>query len=220
MRSKEDVSRTEVTPGSVSMTGVTLRSAVKWTYGVRDDQVSGPGWLGTERYDIVAKAGGPTPVPELRLMLQALLADRFGLALHRETKERPVFVIAVGEDGPKLTPAAETGPSKLKVVDGALLFEHYTLAELADRLSAAPFGLGRPVLDRTGIAGVYDVSVPIPGGIAEMKLAAERASLANESEDPSPYFAAFRKAGLKLEAKKEPVEVLVIDRAEKVPKAN
>jgi len=67
---------------------------------------------------------------------------------------------------------------------------------------------------------VYDVTVHAAGSIVEMKMAAEHAALANDPADPSPYFAAFREAGLKLEAKKEPVEVLVIDRAEKVPKAN
>ena len=80
--------------------------------------------------------------------------------------------------------------------------------------------LGRPVLDRTEIAGAYDLSVPVAGGIREMKLAAERASLANEAEDISPYVVALRKAGLKLEAEKAPVDVLVIDRADKAPKAN
>lgn len=216
----EGAGRIDATPGSVSMLGATLRSAVKWAYGVRDDQVAGPAWLATERYDIVAKAAGPTPLPDLRLMMQALLADRFSLALHRDTRELPVFAIVVGPDGPKLTPSAEAGPGKLKVVDGVLLFQHYTLPELADRLSVAPFGLPRPVVDRTGIAGVYDVTVHVAGTIGEMKMAAERAALANDPADPSPYFTAFREAGLKLEAKKEPVEVLVIDRAEKVPKAN
>ena len=87
----------DITPGGVLMGGVTLRDCVKWAYGVRDDQVLGPAWIGTERYDIAAKAGGTTPVPGLRLMLRALLADRFGLALHHETRERPVFVMVVGE---------------------------------------------------------------------------------------------------------------------------
>ena len=213
----DDAGRTDITPGSVSMIGVTLRSCVKWAYGVRDDQVSGPAWLATERYDIVAQAGGATPVAELRLMLQGLLADRFGLALHRETRERSVLVIVAEENGPKLAPAAETGPGKPRVVDGTLVFEHYTLPELAERLSMT---LGRLVLDRSGIAGRYDLSVPIAGGIVEMKMAAERANLANEAADPSPYVAAFRKAGLKLEATRAAVEVLVIDHAEKAPKAN
>ena len=207
----------DITPGSVLMGGVTLRDCVTWAYGVRDDQVLGLAWIGTERYDIAGKAGGPTPLPELRLMLRALLTDRFGLALHHETRERPVFVMVVGENGPRLTPASGIGPGTLKVADASLLFQHYTLAELAERLSVR---LGRPVLDRTEIAGAYDLSVPLAGGIREMKVAAERASLSNEAEDPSPYVAALRKAGLKLESEKTAVDVLVIDRADKAPKAN
>ena len=213
----DDAGHVEITPGGVSLTGVTLRACVKWAYGVRDDQVLGPAWTGTERYDIAAKAGAPTPVPELRLMLRTLLADRFGLTLHHETREHPVFVLLVGGNGPKLTPSPAAGPGKLKIVDSSLLFQHYTLAEFAERLSVT---LGRPVLDRTGIAGVFDISVSIASGVGEMKLAAERARLANEPEDASRYLAALRQAGLKLESEKAPVEVLVIDHAERAPKAN
>ena len=175
----------------------------------------GAAWLGTERYDIIAKAGGPAPVPQLRLMLQALLADRFGLLLHHESKERSVLIIGVGENGPNLTAATESGSGEMKVVDGSLLFEHYTLAEIAERLSAT---LGRPVDGQE--SWVFNLSVPVAGGIGEMKIAAERESRGHEPNDPSPYVAAFRKVGLKLEGRKTPVDVIVIDRAEKVPKAN
>ena len=208
---RDDAGHAEAAPGSVSMIGVTLLSCVRWAYGVRDDQVSGPAWLGTARYDIVAKAAGPTPIPELRVMMQALLADRFGMALHHESRTREVLVIGVGENGPKFPPAAETGPAKLKVVDGNLLFAHFTPAELADRLSVA---LGRPVLDRTGIAEAFDMLVPVSGGVDELKIAAERADLANEAKDPSPYVAALRKVGLKLETRKIPVDVSLTARRE------
>lgn len=213
----DDAGHTSVTPGSVSMVGITLRASVEWAYGVSGGQVSGPAWLGMERYDIVAKDSGAVPVPEMRLKMQALLADRFGLVLHHESKERPVFVIAIGDNGPKLTRATETGTAEMKVVDDALMFEHFTLAEIAERLSVT---LRRPVLDWTGIAGVFNVKIPAAGGLVEMKMAAEQAGLANEPIDASPYSAAFRRLGLRLEAKKAPVDVIVIDHAERVPKAN
>ena len=213
----DDAAHTVVTPGGVSMFGITLQASVEWAYGIGDEQVSGPAWLGTERYDIVAKAGDAVPVPELRLMMQALLADRFGLVLHHESKERAVFVIAVGEKGPKLARATEAGTAEMKVVDDSLVFDHFTLAEIAERLSVT---LGRPVLDWTGIAGEFNVSVPVAGGLVDMKMAAEQAALANLAVDASPYSSAFRRVGLKLEAKKAPVDVIVIDHAERVPKAN
>jgi uncharacterized protein (TIGR03435 family) len=216
----EGMGRVDVTPGSVTMLGASLRAAVAWSYAVREDQVSGPDWIGVTRFDFIGKAANAVPVADLRKMMQALLADRFALALHRENKERQVFAITVGPDGPKLTPATEPGSPKLKVSDGVLVFQHYTLPELADRLSGGAFGLSRPVLDRTGIAGAYDLSVQTGANTKEMKMAAERTAQGNELPDFSPYVAAFREAGLKLESRKEPMENLVIDHAEKSPKAN
>jgi uncharacterized protein (TIGR03435 family) len=216
----EMASRTEITPGSVTMMGTSLRSTVAWAYGVREDQVAGPDWIGAGRYDVIAKAAGPSPVSDLKLMMQALLAERFALALHRAGKEGQVFAITVAPDGPKLTLSAGPGPAKVAVSNSVIIFQHYTLPELADRLSAGPFSLSKPVVDRTGIAGAYDLTVHTGANMDEMNMTAERVALGKDLPDYSPYFTAFREAGLKLEARKEAVETLVIDRAERTPKAN
>ena len=78
-----------------------LKSAIRWAYHVMDAQVVGPDWLANERYDIMAKAAGPAPEAELRVMLQALLAERFKLAVHRQTKEMSAYALTVGKNGPK-----------------------------------------------------------------------------------------------------------------------
>jgi len=90
-------------PGNLTMSNVRLRAMIKWAYDVKDYQISGPSWLGLPgwlggdlaRYEVLAKAPAETPVATLRLMLQKLLADRFKLALHRETREVPAYALTV-----------------------------------------------------------------------------------------------------------------------------
>src|SRR5260370_32828399 len=72
------------TPGSITMRNASMKSCIQWAYDVKSFQVTGPGWLETERYDVAAKAADPAPEAQLRLMLQTLLADRFKVTLHRE----------------------------------------------------------------------------------------------------------------------------------------
>src|SRR5262245_27511500 len=82
----------EVGPGSLTLRNIRLSSCIKWAYRVFEYQIAGPGWLTTERFDIVAKAEGPAEEQELRLMLRGLLAERFKLAFHRQTKEMSAYV--------------------------------------------------------------------------------------------------------------------------------
>jgi uncharacterized protein (TIGR03435 family) len=88
--------------GSLNMRNVSLSAAIRWAYEVKDFQVSAPGWLETERYDIVAKVAGPAMSAQLRLMLRTLLTERFQLKLHSETKELPIYALTVAKGGPKL----------------------------------------------------------------------------------------------------------------------
>jgi uncharacterized protein (TIGR03435 family) len=87
-------------PDTLTMANVSLASAIKWAYSLHDYQVAGPAWLNDERYDIRAKASGPTPDDQLRLMLRTLLADRFKLTSHRQTKDLPVYALLVAKNGP------------------------------------------------------------------------------------------------------------------------
>src|SRR5580693_5387390 len=83
---REDV---DTAPGRLTMRNVSLSSCIRWAYGVHWSQVSGPDWLGTERFDIAAKAAGPASEDQLKVMLQTLLGDRFKLTLHRDSKVVP-----------------------------------------------------------------------------------------------------------------------------------
>src|ERR1700693_3137827 len=76
-------------PGSLRVQNSTLSQCIQWAYSVQEYQVSGPSWMGSERFDIIAKAAGPAPNEQLRLMLQTLLKERFKLTFHRESKQLP-----------------------------------------------------------------------------------------------------------------------------------
>jgi uncharacterized protein (TIGR03435 family) len=89
-------------PGRVNYTNVTLKNVLMRAYNVKGYQISGPGWLDSERYDIVAKVPDGVPKEQIPAMLQNLLAERFRMAVHRETKEQPVYALVVGKGGPKL----------------------------------------------------------------------------------------------------------------------
>ena len=189
-------------PTSLTLVNAGLSFCIHWAYGVRFYQVSGPGWMTGERYDIQAKTGHPASEEQLRLMLQALLAERFALALHRETKTLPVYELVAGKRAPKLRRARADENSSLRVIDGDFVFEHTSMPEFAEKLSDFA-GVDRPVLDKTGIAGTFDFTLRY----------AARAIVEGDSSYLFP--AVENQLGLKLEAHKGPLEILVIDRAER-----
>ena len=207
----------EISPGTLSMRNVNLRTCLRWAYGVEDFQIAAPNWFNVERYDVIAKASGPASKEQLRLMLRALLAERFKLALHHETKELSVYALLVERSGSKLQPSKSEVPSSMRPNGGALEFRHMSMPDLAERLQARPFGMDRAVIDKTGLPGRYDFSMKLANSDAELKGSLER----GESEhDLSLFTNPLRQLGLKLSPQKGPVEMLVIDSAEKVPLAN
>ncbi len=200
-------------PGSLTMRNVSLSSCIRWAYNVKQFQVSGPAWLESERYDVLAKASDPAATDQLRLMLRTLLADRFKLTLHREEKIMPTYALVVAKNGPKFHQSEGEGKSSLKGSKAVVTAEKTSMAQLADLL-AQP--LRCPITDMTGLEGLYDFSVDLTSYIpAEFK-----------SGDPPPDIIGIAMSalqdqlGLKLEAKKAPVEFLIIDHAEKVPTEN
>jgi len=207
------------TPGSTSRSGgqlvfenESLRECIAIAYGIASDReyaLVGPAWMSTERYDIVAKVPAETPRPQVLLMLQALLADRFQLRLRRENKELRVYVLTVARTGPKLK--AVSGPEdSFTFGPGHISVKAESMDGLADRLSRPMFGLGAPVVNSTGLAGVFDFTLDWTPD----NMQADAAAL------PSILAAIQDQLGLKLEASKRRVEVLVVDRVERVPTAN
>jgi len=199
------------------MRNVTLRSAIQWAYDVRDFQIAGTAALPSSRYDITAKAAGPVPAGQLRLMLQSLVAARFQLALHRETKDLPVYALHTTNRETKLQPATSDAPATMRPAGGSLEFRNMSMAEFADRLPARPFSFDRPVIDKTGLAGKFDFSMKLADGIVELKREMERRDL---DHDTSVFTAPLHELGLRLQPEKANLEILVIDRVAKVPRAN
>jgi uncharacterized protein (TIGR03435 family) len=205
-----------VNPGGVSMRNVSLRFCVQWAYELKPFQLGTPGWMESDRYDIVAKSAGPVAVEQLRRMMQALLAERFKLTLHHETKEMSMYALVAGKK-PKLQPAKGEGPGVMKPNGGALEFRNMTMGELAERLPARPFGIGRPVVDQTELPGRYDFDWKLADNMVELKSNLEKRELEG---DTSMFATALSSLGLKLETQKGPVDTVVVDHAEKVPVEN
>jgi uncharacterized protein (TIGR03435 family) len=193
--------------GSIRYINVTVRACVRKAYGLRVFPLSQPGDpLATERYDIIAKAAGDASEAQTMQMLQALLEERFKLSVHRETKELPVYALVVGKKGPKFHEVKDDGSgAEIGGGDGHQIKAHHVSMKL---LAGALQGyVGDPVLDETGLTGLYDLNLDFT--LDE-----------NFSAEGSRIFEAVQEQlGLKLEARKGPVEVIVIDHVEK-PSAN
>jgi uncharacterized protein (TIGR03435 family) len=198
-----------VEPNGVTMRGVSLMSCIRWAFEVSAAQVSGPEWLRSEHFDIAAKAAGPGSDAELRRMFQGLLADRFKLAFHRETKQMAVYNLLEAKGGIKCKSEEGGGETVLTGRGGIATIQRANISLIADLLSDV---VGQPVINRTGLKGRFtctadprpyapDPSQPIDAVSMIMTLLQEQ-------------------FGLKLEAKKEPVEMVVIDHVEKTPTAN
>jgi len=217
---KEGSERDKITisPTSLIMWNVTLQTCLRWAYDIRDYQITGPGWLTSEHYDISAKTSEDTDVPQMRRMLQRLLTERFRMSVHYEAKELPVYVMTVKRKD-KLKPATGPGPGTARPVGGAFEFRNFSMAELADRLATRPFKVDRLVLDRTGLEGLYDFKVELAGDLIGLKHALEGIELGSPGA-PSMLPILQDQLGLAFKSQKAPVDSLTIDHAEKVPSGN
>ena len=193
--------------GGIVLTNVNLRSLVIMAYQIQPFQLAGgPSWLRPRRFDIAAKAPAGARKDQTWAMLQTLLADRFHLAVHRETKEMPIFELVVAKGGLKIQPA-HRAPSEAD--DSIITFAGRYKASMAQMsgLALVLSGmLGHRVVDRTNLDGRYDFQL-------------EFARDESDSSRPSIYGALQDQLGLKLEPSKGAVDMIVIDRAE-LPSGN
>ena len=204
--------------GLVTMENVSLTKIILNAYGIPDDRrymLDGPGWLGTESFDVQARFPANTPTPQVRQMLQALLAQRFGLALHRETRQLPIYSLVVAKSGPKIH-AVVAGQAGTSAGPGRLEATKITMQKLADLL--ARFA-GTPVTNATGLDGVYDFVLEWSPD-ETLKMPAADGTPAPGNGGPSIFTALEEQLGLKLAGGKGPVEILVVDHVEKVPTGN
>jgi uncharacterized protein (TIGR03435 family) len=205
-------------PGRITITNFSLRAMVRYAYDVQENQISGgPAWFDSDRWDIAAIAGREITEDERRLMLQTFLGDRFKMTIRHEMKEMPVYALVVAKGGSKLTPGTAGNPERVELsVSGAGLNQMRgqsvsvsTMAKLLTRPT------GRIVINRTGIAGSFDYQlewVPDPANMPMINGAKPDGSNLNAA---SIFTAVQEQLGLRLEATKGPVEILVIERAEK-----
>lgn len=177
-------------PGLIRFTDISLRALIIRAYHVQNSQVSGPSWMDTRRFDVIAKVPDGATKEDAQIMLQNLLADRFKLKLHKESKETRIYELVVAKGGVKMkevaqpaaTPAEAVGALPPRSKDGLLSTPHgqlgiqgmangrmrmrgdaVTMARLTDFLGMV---LGRKVIDKTGLTGAYDVTVDFsPAGM-------------------------------------------------------
>jgi uncharacterized protein (TIGR03435 family) len=191
-----------------------LKMLMTFAYDVRPHQISGgASWIDSEGFDIVAKADAADPtIEQFRGMMQKLLADRFQLTFHRETKEMPVYALVLAKNGPKLR-VSDKDETTIQGGRGLVTYQKCSMAFFAQNLSPR---LGRTVLDRTGLKGEFDFTLEatIEDEIRK-RVEAGEASSSSEPVGPTIFTALQEQLGLKLESTKGPVEILVIDRAQK-----
>ena len=233
----------QAVPGRLRMTNLTLRRLILNAYGVQDYQLLGdPAWLASEHYDIQATAAGTASVQQMEgPMLQVLLEERFKLALHRETRQLPVYELVAAKGGPKLqtskegscTPYLQDSPPPPAAAPGqpnrnycglhltvsglnrALDGKGVTVAAFAASLSRNyTSDLGRTVIERTGLTGTFDVHLTW-SNLALASAATPGAATPLDLAGPSLFTALQDQLGLRIESAKGPVEVLVIDHIEK-----
>jgi uncharacterized protein (TIGR03435 family) len=252
-------------PGRVHYPSITIKNLLTIAYDVKDYQIAGPGFLYTELFEVQATMPPETTEKQFHIMLQNLLAERFKMTVHRETKDLPMYSLVVAKNGPKMKESPEisaeeetkdpapppllsglkmgpdgfpippllsggrAGMSMMRTPFGSrLTAQRRTTHDLAERLSLL---LSKPVTDATELKANYDFTLtfsmegladrlptlaPPPGGEGgrgprEMP----------DVEPPQNLFSAIQsQLGLKLEPKKGPVDLIVVDHAEKTPTEN
>ena len=196
--------------GRLDAHNVTLKRCILGAYGVGPHEVSGgPSWLDTDHFDILAKADKPiNDDAVLMVMLRDLLAERFQLAVQRETRTMPAYVLGVGKNGPKLEKAA-AGESATNTTSNnrsvSIDARHTDLDSFARTLSRQ---MSLPVVNQTGLPGIFNFKLhwtPDDAGPAP----------AGDTDVPSIFTAVQEQLGLRLRSAKAPVTILIIAHAER-----
>jgi len=206
--------------GSITYLNITLGEFITMAYGIKHYQLSAPSWIvdwgSSDRYDVVAKAAGPASKEDIQKMLGPLLAERFHLLIHRETQELPVYALVVARKGPKFKPGDGGALSMAPADDGGFHYKNYTMEALAESLSLMT-SMGRPVIDRTGLKGTYSFDANIYNLTKGMSAAEWRDA---QVKSDAIFSTLPDQLGLKLEAQKAPIEIIVVEHADKVPVDN
>jgi uncharacterized protein (TIGR03435 family) len=196
------------TPAAVRIENLTLRALLRIGYGVMDELISGPGWLNEATFNITAKPPAGYQQAQLPVLVRNLLADRFGLVVHREKRDVAGFALRVNDGGHRLV-AATGQRSFLTGRDGLISGNGRSLAEIVPILAEK---VRAPVVNETGLSGAFDIKLAwtpqLNAGI-------------NPGEPDISLFTALREQlGLRLESVRVPVDAVVVDRIARVPTEN
>jgi uncharacterized protein (TIGR03435 family) len=205
-------------PVMMRWTSTPLRVLVQQAYGLRSYQIVGwPSSLDSDKYNIDAKTESPTTTKQKYEMLQTLIVERFGLKFHREMRDLQGYSLVVGKNGPKLREVREgevgSSPAGTTIQRGLVIGHQVRMMDWVGLFSGE---LGCPFEDNTGLTGRYDFKL-------EWSPDERQPNSFGEPGDPSgpSIFAAVQdQLGLKLEAKKFPVEMFIVDHVDKTPTAN
>lgn len=227
-------------PERVRYRSMTLQTLLVNAYGLPVSQITGPAWIESERYDIVAKVPPGTTKEQVNVMLQSLVTDRFALRIHRETRELPVYELVAGKGASKMkahvedpgAPGTAAGELKLDTngrpmpppgeMIGILLPPgRWSFAATKQKIGGTSSSLvnllarelGRPVIDKTGLTGEYDWSL-------EFRDTRPVRQSPGDPDAPEISVAVEEQLGLKLESRKGPVELLVVDSGNRTPSEN
>jgi uncharacterized protein (TIGR03435 family) len=183
----------------INYPGVTLKSVLAQAYGVPLQQIAGPKWIGEERFDIVATLPVGATSSKVPVMLQHLLAQRFAVTVHEENKPTKFFALVPAKGGVKMKPVEKPEISAtVDLVSDSIELRAYTMSRFAKFLSDS---MGHPVVDETGIAGVYDITLYLT--MSDIRTARIRI--------------AIRQLGLEFEDRAGTVKSLIVDSADKIP---
>ena len=220
-RSSDGISFFQILPsGRVAVSNSNVKAIIEFAYDIRDDQLSGgPGWISSDSYDIEAAIADFHPDPgehQIRQMFQNLLKDRFGLQISHRSKTLPVYELEVGRNGPKILKSTSNSRFGGRTASGEMTFGAVTLSAFADALSEQ---VGRHVLDKTELEGLYDIVVhwvpednqssptSLMDGSSELMLSTEE----YQSADSSLLTAIQEQLGLALRPSKDFVEAFRVD---------
>jgi uncharacterized protein (TIGR03435 family) len=226
--------------GQFAVANVSLKVLIAYAFNVQGSDISGdPAWVASDKYDVTAKAAeAGLTLDQYRPRVETLLRDRFKMVVHRESRDRNGFILVTAKGGPRLTEAnpqscvergAPRDPAKPAAITCGTFFTGPSSLEvkkmpMAQFASTLAMVLGNPVLDKTGIAGSFDIHLEFnPEGTNLTGRGAAPLDAAGDGEDrarPSLVTALQQQAGLRLESARVPVTILVIDHIERTPAEN
>lgn len=219
-------------PGRLTAQNMPLRQLIVAAYGLKPYQVQGPGWMDDERFDINAETTSPLTRPQMLKLLRPFLVRQFQLASHRITKTMNIYALVVAKGGPKMKRTAEKS-GRFRIALGQRGARLNGAATMSDFVGMLAMQTDRPVVDMTGLEGTYAIQLnfmpsgggrmirvmpggPPPGGGPPRAAAATAAA----GQAPSLFTALPEQLGLKLDPRKGPIAILVIDHAAKTPLGN